>query len=226
MFSAPDYFKYLNQMVLNMAKLLMHGLLILVAISAAASVLAAGDLAKGKNLYMVCSTCHGMGGEGNLMLNAPVTGGQSEWYITRQLNNYRAGIRGTDSKDAFGMQMRPMAMTLADDQAVADVAAYVASLNPAKPSTTIEGNVEAGKTAYATCMACHGDKGQGNEILNAPKLAGQHDWYMVRQIKSFKSGLRGSHAKDIYGMQMRPMALLLATDQQVNDVVAYISTFE
>jgi|TARA_Y100000310_G_C20693991_1_gene824195 cytochrome c553 len=213
-------------MVLNMTKLLMRGLFIVIAVSGATSVFAAGDPAKGKALYMVCATCHGMSGEGNQLLNAPVTGGQSEWYVTRQLNNYRVGIRGTDPKDAFGMQMRPMAMTLANDQAVADVAAYVASLKPPAPAQTIEGNAEAGKTAFVTCVACHGDKGQGNETLNAPKLVGQHDWYMVRQIKAFKSGLRGTHAKDIYGMQMRPMAMLLATDQQINDVAAYIGTFE
>lgn len=213
-------------MVLDMTKLLMHGLLIVIGIGAAVSVVAAGDPDKGKTLFMVCATCHGMSGEGNTMLNAPVTGGQSEWYVTRQLNNYKVGIRGTDPKDMYGMQMRPMAMTLADDQVVADVAAYVASLSPPKPTKTIEGNAAAGKTAFATCMACHGDKGQGNETLNAPKLVGQHDWYMVRQIKAFKSGLRGSHASDTYGMQMRPMALLLATDQQINDVAAYISTLE
>ncbi|MBQ31032.1 MAG: hypothetical protein CL923_00455 [Deltaproteobacteria bacterium] len=36
--------------------------------------------------------------------------------------------RGAHPKDMFGMQMRPMAMTLANDAAVNNVAAYIASL--------------------------------------------------------------------------------------------------
>jgi len=208
-----------------MTRIFLHGLIVLVGISSAAFVAAAGDPAKGKQLFIVCAACHQPDGGGNKMLNAPVNAGQAEWYVIRQLNNFREGIRGADPKDSFGMQMRPMAMTLADDQAVADVAAYVATLTPPTPPRTVEGDIEAGKTAYAPCLACHGDKGQGNEVLNAPKLANQHDWYIVRQLQNYKSGIRGTHAKDTFGMQMRPMAMMLVTDQQINDVTAYINTF-
>ncbi|GIT06706.1 MAG: hypothetical protein CM1200mP30_03360 [Pseudomonadota bacterium] len=45
-----------------------------------------------------------------------------------QLKNFKAGIRGADPKDKYGMQMRPMAMTLADDQSIRDMAAYVSSM--------------------------------------------------------------------------------------------------
>ncbi|ODS01036.1 hypothetical protein AUC68_11625 [Methyloceanibacter methanicus] len=40
----------------------------------------------------------------------------------------QTGVRGGDPKDTFGKQMAPMAMTLATDQDVADVAAYVETL--------------------------------------------------------------------------------------------------
>jgi len=44
------------------------------------------------------------------------------------LKNFKAGIRGSDSRDTFGMQMAPMAMTLPTDQAIEDVAAYINTL--------------------------------------------------------------------------------------------------
>ena len=79
---------------------------------------------------------------------------------------------------------------------------------------------------YAVCLACHGANGEGNKALNAPRLAGQHDWYIVQQIKNFKAGIRGTNPKDIFGAQMRPMSMTLATDDIVNNVSAHISTLK
>lgn len=84
----------------------------------------------------------------------------------------------------------------------------------------------AGKKAFTPCVACHGENGEGDKSLNAPRLSKQHDWYVVWQLQNFKAGIRGAHAKDIYGAQMRPMAQLLATDEQINDMAAYLSTLE
>ena len=92
------------------------------------TALAAGDAAKGKTLYATCLACHGANGEGNKALNAPRLAGQEEWYVARQLKNFKDGIRGADANDIYGQQMRPMAQILADDQAIADVAAYIATL--------------------------------------------------------------------------------------------------
>ena len=86
------------------------------------------------------------------------------------------------------------------------------------------GDAERGKAFYATCGACHGQNGEGLEALNAPALAGQEEWYVIRQLKNFKEGIRGSNPKDIYGMQMAPMAQILPTDQAIEDVAAYISS--
>jgi Cytochrome c553 len=187
---------------------------------------AEGNPEKGKELFQICAACHGQSGEGNKALNAPANGGQNEWYVIRQLKNFRAGIRGAEPKDTFGNQMRPMAMGLPDDQAIEDVAAYVASLAAPFPARTVQGDAVAGKKAFTPCVACHGENGEGDKSLNAPRLSRQHDWYIVRQLQNFKAGIRGAHPKDIYGAQMRPMAQLLATDEQINDVAAYLSTLE
>ena len=76
------------------------------------------------------SACHGMNGEGNQALNAPPLAGTSDWYQLTSLQKFKAGVRGTNPKDTTGMLMRPMSMTLADEQAMLDVIAYIATLTP------------------------------------------------------------------------------------------------
>ncbi|MCZ6503331.1 MAG: c-type cytochrome [Gammaproteobacteria bacterium] len=174
--------------------------------------------------YAICVTCHGADGAGNIALNSPAIAGQESWYVETQLKNFKAGIRGAHKADIYGMQMRPMALTLADDAAVTRVSGYVSSMKPARITNTVEGNLDTGKALYAVCAACHGQDAKGLKAMNSPNLTLQQDWYMVRQLQNFKAGLRGSDPKDVFGQQMRPMAMILANDQAINDVVAYINS--
>lgn len=182
------------------------------------------DVERGKAHFATCAACHGADARGLPALNTPQLAGLGAWYIKRQLANFRAGIRGTHADDSAGMQMRPMAMTLPDDQAVADVAAYISSLPSAKTPATVKGDVARGKTLYAPCYACHGDKGQGVRALNGPRLVHQHDGYLLRQMKNFKSGVRGKHPKDTFGAQMAPMVASLADEQAIKDVISYLAS--
>lgn len=185
---------------------------------------AAGDATTGKTLYGTCAACHGQRGEGMPALNAPALAGQEDWYVARQLHLFKAGIRGADPKDTYGMQMRPMAMILPTNQAVEDVAAYIQTFPPAQTNRTLEGEPETGKNRYLLCATCHGQKGEGNLAYNAPALAQQHDWYLFTQLKHFKAGIRGQSPKDTFGMQMQPVAATLMDDQAMKDVIAYIKT--
>lgn len=85
------------------------------------------------------------------------------------------------------------------------------------------GDASAGEKAYANCAVCHGNSGEGNAALGAPVLAGQNEAYLVRQLKNFRAGLRGAHASDVKGMQMRGMAATLADDAAVGDVAGYLA---
>ena len=208
-----------------MKKLIITGVFIILGLGLATSA-TAGDAAAGKAAYALCSSCHGANGEGNKALNAPSIAGQEEWYLARQLKNFKVGARGLNPKDTYGAQMRPMSMTLPTDQAVDNIAAYIASLKPTVAAATISGDAAAGKGAYALCSSCHGPQGQGNKSLNAPALKGQPDWYVARQLQNYKAGIRGTDPKDTFGAQMRPMAMTLPTDQAVNNVAAYIATFK
>ena len=209
-----------------MTTLVRSAIFLLVSVIAGPVALAAGDVEKGKVLYNICTACHGANAEGNPALNAPANAGQDPWYLTRQLKNYRVGIRGAHPDDTFGAQMRPMAMMLADEKDIADVVAYLTSMAMPEPAKTVEGDVEAGKRAYEPCVPCHGEFGEGAQSLDAPRLSNQHDWYLVRQLENFKAGVRGSHQNDVYGAQMRIMGQMLQTDEQIRAVAAYIATIE
>jgi cytochrome c oxidase subunit 2 len=96
--------------------------------AAATQACAAGDPVRGQGLYAVCSTCHGEKGEGLQEMNAPALAGREAWYLARQLENFKSGVRGAHPDDVYGRQMAPMAQILADSQAIDDVVAYLASL--------------------------------------------------------------------------------------------------
>ncbi|MCP3675099.1 MAG: c-type cytochrome [Gammaproteobacteria bacterium] len=91
-------------------------------------------------------------------------------------------------------------------------------------NTTIfaAGDAGAGASAYSMCGACHGLKGEGNRVMNAPKLAGQDDWYIISSLKKFKNGTRGKG--DPVAAAMIPMATML-DDKKMEDIAAYIATF-
>ena len=210
-----------------MKRLFVVGITLALGIMSAENANAAGDPAKGKAAYAVCAACHGANGMGNKALNAPRIAGQEPWYLERQLKNLKGGIRGADPKDTYGMQMRPMALPLTNDQAVSDMSAFLSSMPVSKSSeSTVKGDATAGKASYMICQTCHGPKGGGNRALNSPKLTGLQDWYIVRQLKNFKAGIRGTKSGDLFGMQMRPMAMTLANEEAINNVAAYIATFK
>ena len=185
------------------------------------SAQATGHAAAGKPLYAVCGSCHGLQAEGNLALNAPKLSGQGDWYLKRQLKYYKQGARGTHEKDVFGKTMAPMAATLSDDAAIENVIAYIKTLPDNPAPATVKGDAKNGQKPFVTCGACHGADGRGIQAMNAPRLAGMSDWYMVTQLKNYKLGIRGAHPKDMYGNQMALMAAILTDDQAINDLVAY-----
>jgi cytochrome c oxidase subunit 2 len=185
---------------------------------------AAGDVAAGQAVYALCSTCHGPQGEGNPQLNAPKLAGQAGWYLARQLQDFKLGIRGASEKDPYGKQMVAFAATLADDTAIKNVVAYINSLPDAHPQGTVSGNLLKGKEHYETCAYCHGDSGQGVWSTNAPRLSHMSDWYMKRQLQNFQQGVRGSHSQDFSGAQMAAMAKSLANEQAINDVLQHIDS--
>jgi cytochrome c oxidase subunit 2 len=84
-----------------------------------------------------------------------------------------------------------------------------------------QGDPIKGKSLYGTCVACHGQR----PLYDAPRLAGQHDWYLIRQLQNFKDGIRG-YTGDKAGLLMRFQLVDLDKTQMINDLAAYIGTLE
>ena len=96
----------------------------------------------------------------------------------------------------------------------------------AMSSAHADGDAFKGEAFYAVCAGCHGADGMGLEATNAPRLQGQYDWYLIRQLKNYQSGARGVHKDDTFGATMRAMAGTLPNEQAIKDVVAYIGTLK
>lgn len=91
----------------------------------------------------------------------------------------------------------------------------LATEEAAAPAAPV-GNVAAGKAkAAAVCSACHSL--DGNSVITAnPRLAGQGERYLVKQLHDFKSGKRANPV-------MMGMAGALS-DQEILDVAAYYAS--
>jgi cytochrome c553 len=61
-------------------------------------------------------------------VGAPALADRTDWYLVTQLRNYKAGLRGSDQRDTNGAQMRALAQTLPDTQAIDDVVTYINTL--------------------------------------------------------------------------------------------------
>lgn len=180
---------------------------------------------RGRELFATCVPCHGDEGDGNEEYGAPAIAGLEYEYVETQLTRFREGSRGAHPDDAAGLRMRPMVQTLRSDSDLRSVAAYVATLPPVSPARSLEGgDADRGRALYATCAECHGDDGRGSRERGAPDLTHASDWYLHRQLENFRAGIRGADPRDANGATMRPMAMALADDAALRDVIAYIET--
>ena len=174
-------------------------------------------------VWASCASCHGDQGQGMRSMKAPSLVNQNSWYLKRQLLNFKAGIRGSAKGDVQGAQMMAVAQGLPDEAAIDAVVAHIDSLPDVPPATTVEGDPAKGRDHYdMVCGACHGPGGEGNVLLNAPRLAGVDDWYLIEQYRKFAKGYRGSHSDDKYGKQMQMMSAALPDDTVIDNVMAYI----
>ena len=82
-------------------------------------------------------------------------------------------------------------------------------------SANAAGDAEAGKVKAAACAACHGTDGN-SPVEMYPKLAGQHEDYIVKQLQDFKSGARNNAI--MMGMSMA------LNEQDMADIGAFYAS--
>jgi cytochrome c oxidase subunit 2 len=87
-----------------------------------------GNPDDGREVYETCASCHGAKGEGIWSTRAPRLSNMSDWYMARQLHNFRDGVRGSHRENFDGAQMSAIAKVLTKDQAITDLVDYVHTL--------------------------------------------------------------------------------------------------
>ena len=172
-----------------------------------------------------CAACHGAAGEGNRALGAPALTQLSTDYLARQLRHFVGGVRGAQPNDDVGKRMALSVANLAEADIPGLAALITTELPPAQPATTIKGDPSRGEDYYVNiCSACHGSNALGNDALGAPALSGLNDWYLKSSYQSYLDGLRGTHPDDFYGAQMVRLAPALSKGNDIDDVIAFITT--
>lgn len=83
------------------------------------------------------------------------------------------------------------------------------------------GNIEAGKAAAEkyNCFACHGKDYNTPIDPSYPKLAGQHEDYLVVAMIAYKRGADGANGRGnaIMGAQVKPLS-----NKEIKDIAAYL----
>lgn len=145
-----------------------------------AQTTAAGDPVAGKAVAGACVACHGEAGVSSDM--TPSLAGQDAQYFVSAMHAYRDGSR-TDP------MMKGPAGAVAD-KALADVAAYYASLPPQPPKS---GKSPSTADWVQRCDRCHGFNGNSTDA-RVPALAAQRADYLERMLNAYRSGERKSPA--------------------------------
>jgi cytochrome c553 len=172
----------------------------------------AADVADGKRIAdATCAGCHGANGIAS-MKGVPNLAGQRPVYLYLELKAYQSGVRAVGNMTNV---TKPLS-----DQALVQLAAYYASLEPAQPAAPSTGKaapaksdlVQAGKAAAAACAGCHGETGV-SKTPGTPSLVGLEPKYLVAAMQAYKSGQRKNDV-------MKSM-LAAVSDADLNNVALY-----
>jgi cytochrome c553 len=178
-----------------------------------AALRAAPDLEHGAELFTQCAACHGTEGQGFPDGSTPRIAGQHFRVVVKQLVDFRYGKRWD-----FRMEQRAN-RHLGAFQDIADVASYLSQL----PRGSDRGDSSSNKLAQganiyaASCLACHGERGQGDDDAAIPMLAGQHSAYLLRQMYDAVDDRRPALAR-LHSARIKPLDF-----EQLRAVANYLS---
>lgn len=169
-----------------------------------------------------CTVCHGT----TEAQRGPILNGMEAWYLTDQLEKFRAGIRGARASNRSELLMGVGVKKIESDFELAYLANWFAEQAPVPAIRTVKGDLEKGKKFYEQrCVSCHGTNGEGNRLVRGPSLQRLEGWYFLEQMRKFRSGERGYHPLDEGGRTMAAASKDISTGT-LRDVVAYcVETF-
>ncbi|MBV2262063.1 MAG: cytochrome c4 [Thauera sp.] len=186
---------------------------------AGAGELPAVDLARATEISAArCGLCHGVDGDSSSPLY-PRLASQHHQYIAKQLADFKAGRRKSDT-------MASMAADLAPDEMLALGVYFEQKPTKPRPARDVElagvgryifhrGNESSG---VAACAGCHGENGHGTDQL--PRLAGQVARYIEEQLRSFNKRERTNDNAIMHSIASK------LTELEIRGVAMYISALE
>ncbi|MDX1570354.1 MAG: c-type cytochrome [Xanthomonadales bacterium] len=175
------------------------------------------DLVNGLKIYRECAACHEPEGWGRTSGSIPQIAGQHDSVIIRQLADFRAGNR-----DSAMMIPYATAETIGGPQGLADVAAYIGSLeisveNGKGPGTSLD----LGEKLYGEhCADCHGASGEGDIENVVPRIQAQHFRYLQRQYEWIRDGKRRNANPEMVEQIQN------FSDAEVEAILDYVSRLE
>jgi cytochrome c553 len=169
-----------------------------------------------------CGECHGLDGAGN-RIKFPRLAGQKQSYIIGELMDFRGGLRKND-----GGQMQQTAYELSEGD-LPRVAAWFAAQTPPWPRLTIEAQPDLqrarqlamfGTDGIPACLSCHSALSPAmlDKPFDAPRIAGQRDFYIAKELTDFREGRRSNDPDQI----MRKIAPRL-TNSDIVSVAIFLS---
>ena len=172
---------------------------------------------------IACARCHGLRGEGGGSGAFPRLAGQPAPYLAESLRDYALGVRPSGV-------MHPIAAELSDDD-MRDLADYFAGVEvPGQDGGSRDSDsarwrlgatiAETGIPARSvpSCEPCHGE----NAAPIYPRLAGQLETYLVRQLELWRSGLRdATPAAQVMTAFAQPLR-----DDEIAALAHYYSTLD
>ena len=159
----------------------------------------------GQRLYLNnCAQCHGSDARGAKgypnLADTDWLGGDTLDYVKKVIVEGRQGV------------MPPMAAAVGSAEDVKNLANYVLSLSGSAHNDIA---AQLGKEKFATCAACHGADGKGNQLLGAPNLTDKiwlHGWGEQAIVRAVTQGINNN----------MPAQARLLTPEQVHVLAGYV----
>ncbi len=175
------------------------------------------DLESGLEIYRDCALCHTPEGWGLSSGVVPQLAGQHRKVIIKQMADFRAGNRDNQIMVPYSSFE-----AIGGAQAVADVAGYIDTLEISVENGRGPGkDLALGEKLYKeNCLACHGERGEGDNDRYMPRIQAQHYRYLVTQFEWIRDGKRRNSNAEMTA-QIKGF-----DDRQISAVLDYVSRLE
>jgi len=184
-----------------------------------------GDWDTGMLFYQrMCSSCHGTDAEGGV---GPQLNNPSFLKITTDMMLYQWIAQGKTGTQMRSFLKGDQGMVELNTNQIRDIVSYLRSLErPPRVSVmrSPDGRPELGQLWYAVmCASCHGERGEGASgpsLANRGLLRSASDGYLMATMALGRDGT------EMRPVKKSPQSILSLSSDQVNDLVAYIRSWE